>query len=196
MMSRRALLAFLSVWLAGCASVTPIPRELGRAPTEEEQRLIETFAPRVIAVARQEGFTCEQVSFAVAEMPNDDFRATARPSMNRCAFFIRVNPRFLRSDAAVDLAGAFAHELGHVMNGDWTPGGAAVPQIERERQADAVSMRILKRMGSAECLARVEHFRRIRTANIRAWGAEQRDTITTHPSYTERMKTLETGCRS
>lgn len=184
----------LGIGLMGCA--TTIPRELGRIPNEEEQRLIDTFASKVIAAARQEGFNCAQVPLAIADMPGDDFRSAARPSLNRCAFYIRINPRFLRSDSPIDLAGGFAHELGHVMNGDWTPGRAAVPQIERERQADAMSIRILKRMGTAECLARVEQFRRIRAANIRAWGVEQRDTVTTHPSYTERIGTFEAKCQA
>ncbi len=182
-----------SMWLVACA--TTIPPELGRPPSDDERRIIETFAPRVIAAARHEGFTCSEVPLAMADMPGDDFRAAARVSINHCAFYVRINPRFLRSDSPVDLAGGFTHELGHVMNGDWTPACAAVPQIERERQADAVSIRILKRLGTTECLAQVERFRRIRAGNVRAWGTEQRDTITTHPSYTERIRTFEIGCR-
>lgn len=193
--STTRIMASMSVWLVACGTMASIPRELGRSPTGEEQRIIETFAPRVIAAARQEGFTCAEVPVVMTDMPNDAIRAIARPSRNSCAFYVQIDPRFLRRDSPADLAGNFAHELGHVMNRDWTPDRAAVPQIERERQADAVSIRILKRMGTAECLAQVEHFGKIRAENIRAWGAEQRDTITTHPPYTERIRTFEVGCR-
>lgn len=194
-MTKRAVLASLSLWLLGCATVTSIPPEVGRAPTTDEERLIDTFAPRVIAAARQEGFTCGSVIFAMADLRQDSLLSIARPSPNRCAFFIKVSMHYLRTDSPVALAGTLAHELGHVIDGDWTPGRARVVQIDRERQADAVSIRILRRMGTAECLAQVEQFQKIRAANIRAWGAEQRDTVTTHPSYTERIRTFEVACR-
>ena len=181
--------------LTGCVTMTSIPREVGRPPTTEEQRSIDTFAPRVITAARLEGFGCTDVPFAMIDMPNDGLRSIARPSADPCAFYVQINPKVLRHDTPAELAGTFAHELGHVMNRDWTPQRAAVPQIERERQADAVAIRILNRVGSAECLAQVQLLRKIRAANIQAWGAEQRDTMTTHPSYTERIRTFEAGCR-
>ena len=190
---RLGILAVMGMGLAGCA--TSIPQEVGRAPNEDEQRIIDTFAPQVVAAARQEGFACATVTFAMADLRQDSLLSIARPSLNRCAFFIKVSTHYLRTDPPVALAGTLAHELGHVIDGDWTPGRARVVQIDRERQADAVAIRILKRIGMAECLAQVERFRKTRAENIRAWGMEQRDTITTHPSYTERIKTFEAGCR-
>lgn len=194
-MIKQVLLASASLWLVGCATVASIPPEIGRAPTLEEQWLINTFAPQVIAASRQEGFVCGTVTFAMADLRQDSLLSIARPSLNPCAFFIKVSMHYLRTDSPVALAGTLAHELGHVINGDWTPGRARVPQIDRERQADAVSIRILRRMGSTNCLAQVDQFQKIRAENIRAWGVEQRDTVTTHPSYTERIRTFEVACR-
>jgi hypothetical protein len=187
--------AFVSVWLVGCGTIASIPREIGRPPTAEEQKSIDTFVPRVIATARHEGFECAEVPVAMSDMANDALRTIARPSRNPCAFYVQVNPRAFQHDSPMELAGTLAHELAHVINRDWTPERAAVPQIERERQADAVAIRILKRMGTAECLAQVQLFQKIRAQNIRAWGTEQRETVTTHPSYTERIRTFEVGCR-
>lgn len=192
---KQVLVASVSLWLMGCLTITSIPPEVGRAPTPAEQQLIDTFAPQVIAAARQEGFACGTVTFAMADLRQDSLLSIARPSLNRCAFFIKVSTHYLRTDSPVALAGTLAHELGHVVDGDWTPGRARVAQIDRERQADAVSIRILRRLGTTECLAQVEQFQRIRAENIRAWGVEQRDTVTTHPSYTERIRTFEVACR-
>lgn len=185
------------VWLAGCATLTYLPPELGRPPTAGERRIIEGFAPRVIAAARHEGFACPEVVFIVSErMPNDAIRLVRRPSPDPCAFYIQMNARLTRIDSPGALAGSLAHELGHVINADATPARAGVRQIERERQADRVAIRILKRLGTAECLVLAEHFRKIRAENIAAWGVEQRDTTGTHPSYTERIRTFEAECRS
>lgn len=173
--------------------VTP-PRSRA-SPTAEEQKAIDTFAPRVIAAARQEGLTCATVTFAMLNMPNDGMRAIARPSRYPCEFYVQINPRVLHHDSTAELAGALAHELGHVIDRDRTPERASVRQIDRERRAETVAIRILKRQGTAECLAQVQHFQKIRTDNIRAWGTEQRDTINTHPSDTERIQTFEAGCR-
>jgi hypothetical protein len=178
-----------------CGAASTLPPELGRFPTKEEQQRIEAFAPRVIAAAREEGLRCAEVPIVMADMSHDDLRSMARPSRDPCSFYIQVEPRALRHLSPAELAGSLAHELGHVMNGDWTPERAGVPQIERERQADAVAIRVLKRMGIAECLAQVQHFQKIREQNIGAWGVEQRETATTHPSYTERIRTFLIGCR-
>ena len=129
------------------------------------------------------------------DMPNDDRLTMARSSGSPCEFYVRVSPRFLRHDISAELARDFAHELGHVINRDWTPEHAPVSQIDRERQADAQAIKILNRLGAADCRAQIQHFQKIRAENIRAWGAEQRDTIHTHPSYTERIRTFEAGCR-
>jgi Zn-dependent protease with chaperone function len=181
--------------LIGCATMHPsVPAVVGRAPTPDEQRVIEAFAPRVIAAARHEGLTCPDVRFVMKEMPNNDLRVTATPSSNVCTFFVQVNPRVLAHDSPAELGGTLAHELGHVVNRDWTPERASVPQIERERQADGVAIRILKRLGRPECAAHAEHFRQVRADNVRAWGAEQRHTVGTHPSYTERIRRFETEC--
>lgn len=128
------------------------------------------------------------------DMPNDGIRAIARPSRSPCDFYVQINPKVFRYDSPSELAGTLAHELGHVIDRDWTPERAAVRQIDRQRQADVVAIRILKRRGTAECLAQIQHFQKIRADNIRAWGTEQRDTVTTHPSYTERIRTFEAGC--
>jgi len=77
---RLLVAALINVWLVGCATMTLLPREVGRPPTAEEQKAIDTFAPRAIAAARQEGLTCATVTFAMLNMPNDGMRAIARPS--------------------------------------------------------------------------------------------------------------------
>ncbi len=192
--SRIASVLAVALLLLGCATTTPIPREIGRIPTASEQKLIDVFALRVIAAARLEGFTCEAVRFAMIDLPHDGLRSAARPSTNPCDFYIQVNPKILRRDSPAELSGTFAHELAHVINRDWTPARAETRQIDQERQADAVAMRILKRLGAAACLAQVEYFRKIRAENIEAWGVEQRFTAKTHPSYTERIRTFEAGC--
>jgi Zn-dependent protease with chaperone function len=92
---------------------------------EDERQFIDAFAPQVIAAARQEGFTCGTVTFAMADLRQDSMLSTARPSLNRCAFFIKLSTHYLRTDSPVELAGTLAHELGHVINGDWTQAGLA-----------------------------------------------------------------------
>lgn len=82
------------------------------------------------------------------------------------------------------------------MDGDWTPPRAAVPQLQREREADAFAIRVLNRLGVADCQAQIEHFRKIRERNIREMGVEQQTTVGTHPSFTERIRTFEAGCRT
>ncbi|MBI2205269.1 MAG: hypothetical protein HYU41_15585 [Candidatus Rokubacteria bacterium] len=196
MVSRVGILGAV-VSLAGCAALTYLPPELGRPPTADERRIIEAFAPRVIAAARHEGFACTEVVFVVSgHMPNDAIRHVRRPSPDPCAFYIQMSARFVRIDSPGALAGSLAHELGHVINADATPARARVPEIDREREADRVAIRILKRLGTAECLALAEHFRTIRAENLAGWGVEQRDTTDTHPSYTERIRTFEAECRS
>src|SRR2546427_10772305 len=63
--SMTRIMALTSAWLVGCATIASIPRELGRSPAEDERRIIDTFTPRVIAAARQEGFTCAEVPFVM-----------------------------------------------------------------------------------------------------------------------------------
>ena len=193
--SSASLLPIAAAGMFACSTMSTLPQEVGRFPTEEERRRIEAFAPRGIAAARHEGLVCADVPIVMADMSNDDLRSIARPSEDPCSFYVQVEPRALRHLSPTELAGALAHELGHVMNGDWSPARARVRQIDRERQADTVAIRILKRMGTAECLAQVRYFQDIRARNIGAWGAEQRETATTHPSYTERIRTFSIECR-
>lgn len=188
----------ITVLVAGCATLggpPTIPRELGRPTNEQERRLLDTFVPRVVAAARAEGFKCAYVPVGIKDMPFDSVISTARPSTNPCAFFILGNPRFLASLPREHFAGDFAHELGHVMNGDWLPRRAQVPQITKEREADGTSIRILLRDSVALCLAQVENLKQVREGNIRSRGVEQWETVGTHPSFTERIQTFERECQ-
>jgi hypothetical protein len=154
--------------LTGCAFVTGwVPPELGRKPTADERVLIEAFStPAVIAAARAEGFACPRVAFAMSDMPNDALLTSARWSGDPCEFWIQVSPNRLRQEAAIELAGTFVHELGHVAHRDWSQRRAPIPQIQREREADAFSLRVLNRLGPAWCQARIEYWKRIRENNI------------------------------
>src|SRR5262249_29846007 len=145
-----------------------IPPGLGHVPTAEEQQLIDRFAPRVVAAARLEGFRCQSVTFVTLDMPNDNVRTMARPSLNPCEdVYIQVSTRYLRQDPPSEFVGNLAHEIGHIVDRDWTPSRASVPQIQREREADAFSLRVLNRLGPADCRAQIEHWRKVRERNIR-----------------------------
>lgn len=186
----------LVVALTGCATgATVIPREVGRLPTPEERQLIDQFVPSVVEAARLEGFTCAKVPVAMKEMREDSVLTTARPSLNPCAFYLVISTVYLRVDSPLEHAGTVAHELGHVVDRDWTPVRAKVPQITREREADAFEIRVLNRLGPEACQAQIDQYKRIRGENLRAWGVEQRATVGTHPSYTERIVTFERDCR-
>jgi len=192
----------LGLLLVGCVTggvngvaSTPIPREVGRVPTAEERAIVDTFLPQVVAAARLEGFSCNVVPVAMQQMDDDSMTTIARPSRNPCNFYLQVSTVYLRRDSALEHMGEAAHELGHVMDGDWTPARSKVPQIERERQADALAIRILNHMDPAVCQAAIALTKRIRAENLGKWGTEQRTTVGTHPSYTERIETLERDCR-
>jgi len=189
------MLALLGIVLAGCATGRVPPSELGRAPTRAERALLERFAPPVIAAARHEGFPCRRVSWAMNDEQDADLRTAGRVNGAPCDFFVLVSARDLRMDPPAQLAGVLAHELSHVIDGDWSEQRARVPQIEKEREADARSIRILRRIGPEACLAMVEYYQRTLAEIIAAWGVEQAGTIDTHPSFTERIATFSAGCR-
>ncbi len=90
--------------------VTP-PRSRA-SPTAEEQKAIDTFAPRVIAAARQEGLTCATVTFAMLNMPNDGMRAIARPSWYPCEFYVQINPRVLHGSSGSSARSATYPRMG------------------------------------------------------------------------------------
>jgi len=187
-------LALLGGMFVGCATVRIPPAELGRVPTRDELTLLKRFAPPVITAARKEGFSCPQVSWAMIDM-NDDIRTAGRVNGWTCDFFVQVSPHDLRTDPPEEWAGVLAHELSHVIDEDWTDQRARTPQIQKEREADARSIRILKRISPQACLVMVEYYKRILAQIIAAWGVEQWDTTNTHPSFTERIATFSAGCQ-
>lgn len=187
-------LALLGVIFVGCATVRIPPPELGRVPTRDELALLKRFAPPVIAAARKEGFSCPLVSWAMIDM-NADIRIAGRVNGRPCDFFVQVSPHDLRTDPPAEWAGVLAHELSHVINEDWTDQRARTPQIQKEREADARSIRILKRISLQACLVMVEYYERILAEIIASWGVEPWDTIDAHPSFTERIATFSAGCR-
>ena len=187
-------LALLGVMFVSCATVRVPPAELGRVPTRDELALLKRFAPPVIAAARKEGFSCPQVSWAMIDM-NDDIRTAGRVDGWTCDFFVQVSPRDLQTDPPEEWAGVLAHELSHVIDEDWTAQRARTPQIQKEREADARSIRILKHISPQACFVMVEYYRRILAEIIAAWGVEQSGMIDTHPSFTERIATFSAGCQ-
>ncbi|HUM16159.1 MAG TPA: hypothetical protein VL086_10765 [Candidatus Nitrosotalea sp.] len=193
--TRSGTLVLLGVMFVGCASVRIPPPELGRVPTRDERTLLKRFAPPVIAAAQQEGLSCSEVSWAMIDMQNHDVRTAGRANGWTCDFFVQVSPHYLQTESSEELAGVLAHELSHVIDKDWTDQRARVPQIQKEREADARSIRILKRISPEACLVMVEYYQRILAEIIAAWGVEQWDTIDTHPSFTERIATFSAGCQ-
>jgi Zn-dependent peptidase ImmA (M78 family) len=76
--------------------------------------------------------------------------ATPTVGIRVCVIF--VNPRVL-SWPHETIRAALAHELGHMFNNDFSTGRLDVPQIENERQADAVAATLLSRINLEACLA-------------------------------------------
>lgn len=74
----------------------------------------------------------------------------ATAAISICA--ITVNPRILLWPHD-DIRTVLAHELGHMFNNDFSTLRVGVPQIEKERQADAVAARLLSRISLGACIA-------------------------------------------
>lgn len=78
--------------------------------------------------------------------------ADRTPTMSIWVCILYVNPLVL--DWPHDLIRAgIAHELGHIINNDFSMLRSHVPRIEKERQADATAVRLLSRINLDACLA-------------------------------------------